>query len=410
MKVLHVSHRYWPCQGGAERYIQEMSERLVRDGHEVTVYTTDAYDLELFWRGGRRIARREEEHNGVRIRRFPVRHLPLHYLVTLGLSQVPSRKLDLLLHQPSPLVPDLQRADAADFDVVHTTSLPYNSILFAGYRLARQCGARLVTTPHMHIGEPGSGRAGRMFSRPAQMWLLAQSNLVIARTAREAGFLIQRGIARDRVRVLACGVNPECLAGGDAQRFRARHGLLSEEPIVFYVGTRAFDKGTPHLVEAMHRLWRSGHEARLVLAGASQPHFRRFWRSQPAEVRRRTLMLDAISETEKLDLLAAGTIFAMPSRSDTFGIVFLEAWTYGVPVIGADAGGIPDVITDGDDGFLIPFGDVDSLAVTIGRLLDDPALRRRLGAAGRHKTMTNWTWDRVFADLKSWYAPATVAV
>ncbi len=49
MKILHLSHRYWPARGGAERYMREISERLVRDGHDVTVYTTDAYDIELFW-------------------------------------------------------------------------------------------------------------------------------------------------------------------------------------------------------------------------------------------------------------------------------------------------------------------------------------------------------------------------
>src|SRR5579871_4621275 len=77
VNILQVCDRYWPCINGAERYVQETSERLVREDHSVTDYTTDAYDVALFWRRGfRRLARKWHEHKGVQIRRFPVRHLP----------------------------------------------------------------------------------------------------------------------------------------------------------------------------------------------------------------------------------------------------------------------------------------------------------------------------------------------
>jgi glycogen synthase len=407
VNVLHVCHRYWPGVGGSERYVQEISERLVREGHTVTVFTTDAYDVELFWRPGfRRVRPLEAEHNGVRIRRFPVRHLPLHLLVTFGLGFLPLRQIDLLVHQPSPLVPDLLRVDATGFDVVHTFSLPYNSLMYAGYRLARRSGARLITTPHVHTGEPGSKRVTQIYMRPAQRWLLAQSDILVARTQREAEYLRGQGFPSERLRVIACGINPPELAGGDGPRFRARHGLSASEPIVFYLGMQAFDKGTHHLVEAMRRLWQRGMRATLVLAGASQPHFRRFWRRQPRAVRERTVLLGPVSDEEKLELLAAGQIFAMPSRSDTFGIVFLEAWAYGVPVIGADAGGIPDVIAHDQDGLIVPFGDVPRLAASIARLLDDPDLRHRLGASGKDKMLRRWTWDALFEDIRALYACA----
>ncbi len=168
----------------------------------------------------------------------------------------------------------------------------------------------------------------------------------------------------------------------------------------------AFDKGTKHLVWAMRTLWRRGVKAKLVLAGASQPHFRRFWRRQPADVRAHTLVLDVVSEADKRDLLAAGQIFAMPSRSDTFGIVYLEAWAYGVPVIGAYAGGVPDVIAHAEDGLLVPFGDVRGLATSIERLLDDPLLRERLGSRGKAKTMQRWTWDALYPDIRALYVQA----
>jgi glycosyltransferase involved in cell wall biosynthesis len=405
VRILHVVQRYWPCGGGAERYFQELSERLVRDGHEVTVYTTDAYDLELFWRRGyRRVPVREEEHNGVRIRRFPVHHLPLHLPLTIGLSLfVPLRAVDLRYHHPSPLIPDMMRAPFEAFDVVHATSLPYNSVVYAGYRLALRGGARFITTPHLHLGEPGSRRMTGGYARRPQMWLIAQSDAVIAKTDIEADFLASRRVPRDRIHVIGNGINPGELDGGDGGRFRAAHRIAPDEPIVFYVGMKAYNKGTHHLVEAMRLLWSRGVRARLVLAGASQPEFRRFWRSQPPQVLESTLLLDYVPDQEKNDLLDAGQVFAMPSRSDTFGIVYLEAWYYSKPVIGAIAGGVPDVIADGQDGFLVAFGDVLALAERIQRLLADPALRDRLGRAGREKVGAHWTWDRVYRDLERLY-------
>src|SRR5437764_11707377 len=76
-RILHVINRYWPATGGAERHLQEYAERQAHDGHEVAVFTTCARDFEYFWdRRKRRVKRQREIHNGVRIERFPILHLP----------------------------------------------------------------------------------------------------------------------------------------------------------------------------------------------------------------------------------------------------------------------------------------------------------------------------------------------
>ena len=81
MRILHFVQRYWPARGGAETYLGEISGRLASEGHQVTVATTDAFDFELFWdRGRRRLAEPGGLHRGVRILRFPVRHLPVSQL------------------------------------------------------------------------------------------------------------------------------------------------------------------------------------------------------------------------------------------------------------------------------------------------------------------------------------------
>jgi glycosyltransferase involved in cell wall biosynthesis len=169
----------------------------------------------------------------------------------------------------------------------------------------------------------------------------------------------------------------------------------------------AYDKGVFHLVEAMRQVWAEGTSARLVLAGAVLEPMRRFWLGLPEECRQRILLLDGISEADKLDLLAAGDVFAMPSRTDAFGIVYLEAWSYAKPVIGAAAGGVPDVIQHEQDGLLVPFGDVPALAASIERLLRDPLLMRALGERGRAKVLAEYTWDKTFAVVNRLYEELT---
>jgi glycosyltransferase involved in cell wall biosynthesis len=90
-------------------------------------------------------------------------------------------------------------------------------------------------------------------------------------------------------------------------------------------------------------------------------------------------------------------MLVLPSRMDSFGMVLLEAWAHGKPVIAADAGGIPGVVEDGEDGILVPFGDVNGLAKAVRMLLEDEALNRRLGESGREKVATRYNWDHVTA-------------
>jgi glycosyltransferase involved in cell wall biosynthesis len=93
----------------------------------------------------------------------------------------------------------------------------------------------------------------------------------------------------------------------------------------------------------------------------------------------------------------------MPSRTDSFGIVYMEAWLCGKPVIGARAGGVPAVISDEQDGLLVDFGAVADLASKIKTLLVNPGLAARFGQAGRAKVLADYTWPVVFGKVYAVY-------
>jgi glycogen(starch) synthase len=96
-------------------------------------------------------------------------------------------------------------------------------------------------------------------------------------------------------------------------------------------------------------------------------------------------------------------VFALPSRSDSFGLVLPEAWANGVPCLAYRAGGIAWVVRDGMDGLLVRCGDVASLAAALVRLAGDPDLRRRLATAGRERTRHEFEWEDKFRLVRRVY-------
>lgn len=413
MNVLHVIQRYFPYVGGAELVFQELGKRLVLERHTVTVYTTDAWDLERFWRPDRRAVPLENElYEGVFIERFPVEYLPFSRLAFPAikrlmalLADLPGNPRPLLfrLARYTPYVPALDRAldvSVEPFQLVHTANISLDSAVCAAYRFARRRQIPFVLTPFLHLGEEHSAHVVRYYTLPHQVEMLKRADAVIVMTEREGKALAGLGVASARIHEIGAGVDEIALAGGDAEHFRLRYDIAG--PIVAYLGTAAYDKGTQHLVEAMTQVWRT-HEATLVLAGSQMSAFETWFNAQPDEVRSRTRVLGFIAEAEKRDLLAALDVLVMPSRTDSFGIVYLEAWLYDKPVIGARAGGVPDVIRDGENGFLVKFGDTDEIARRIIQLLDDPFLALELGQNGHALVQRSMTVEQQYTRLRDLY-------
>jgi phosphatidylinositol alpha-1,6-mannosyltransferase len=105
---------------------------------------------------------------------------------------------------------------------------------------------------------------------------------------------------------------------------------------------------------------------------------------------------------------AVGDVFAMPCRTrnggwdvEGLGIVFLEASATGLPVVAGNSGGAPDAVREGETGYVVDGQNVEHIAARITELLKDPALRARMGQAGRKWVQSEWTWDHSYARLKA---------
>ena len=174
-----------------------------------------------------------------------------------------------------------------------------------------------------------------------------------------------------------------------------------------FTGRKAEGKGIRLLLRAMKRVWEVHGGVELVLAGSATEFSRKVIGSEiarfPERMRRNIVNLDDFEESQKDSLYTDCDIFVLPSMVESFGIVFLEAWICGKPVIGCRTGPVASVITEEQDGLLVRCGNVEELAAAIMRLLRDADLRNKLGSKGREKVLKQYTWDKIVSRMEAIY-------
>ena len=406
-KILYVIHRSWPYMGGAERHFFEWVKSSRDKGYGVTIFTTDVWDIEYFHdRSKRRIEILEEELDGIKIKRFRVVSFPkvLQWKIGKFLSAIPSKFCTYAFGYPHIFLPGYlwkMLLMKERFDIVHAGVFPHLFLIYPALKYCKRMKVPAVCTPLIHLGEPHTSDGVPYYLTPKHFELLGMSNKITSNTSLEKALVESKGISVDRIQVIGPGVHPEETLGGIGQRFREKYGVKGQ--IVLQISTQTHDKGSPHLVEAVKHLWHKGIDVTVVLIGQIMTDFDNYFFKQPPEVYEKTLVLDYIDEQTKKDALDACDVFVMPSKADSFGIVYLEAWLYKKPVIGAYAGGVPEVITDGKDGFLIPFADIHMLSEYIRLLLEYPALANAMGQNGYQKVLRQYTWHRSCEKIQRLY-------
>lgn len=389
MRILMLTQSYAPIVGGVERVVEDLSSELVRRGHEVGVATLrqPGEDGEGADTG---VAGDPDLDPGVAI----------HPLGT-ATYRLPGVRLDQERRHAPPL-PDPETAlqlrrliRRQRPDVVHA----HNWLIHSYLPLDRRSGPALALSMHdyglicatkrfFHEGEPCSGPgpikcvrcAGSFYSSSPLGFGIAVSTLLSERhVRRHVDMLLPVSTAvRDLCRVEADEPHrvipnfirelPPVPADADA-----RLAALPAEPFILYFGDVTIDKGADLLVQAYRQL---EQPSPLVLIGRCfLPEL-----NQVPGVR----ALGAMPHALAMEALRRSLFTVVPSiLPEAFGLVALESAAAGKPIVAADIGGLRDVVVDGETGLLFEPGDAEAIAVALRRLLADPGLRERMGAAAR---------------------------
>ncbi|MBX9623880.1 MAG: glycosyltransferase family 4 protein, partial [Gemmataceae bacterium] len=329
------------------------------------------------------------------VHRYPLLRFPLRRYLLKAASLVPVRRWQCLTSPCNPVCPGMWRDAgryAGPLDAVHATAFPYSFPIVCGLRLARRRGVPFLMTPFLHLGDPDDprDRTRRQYTRPHLRWLLRQADRVFVQTRLERDVVTELGVPQERVVLQGLGVDPAECTGGDRHAARRAWGVGPDEVVVGHLANASVEKGTVDLLRAVERAWSTGSQFRVVLAGPEMPNFRAFWAGyRPKD---RITRLGVLTDPQKRGFFAGIDAFALPSRSDSFGLVLLEAWANGKPNLVYRAGGPAGLVRDGEDGLQARCGDVAELAAHLGRLSCETGLRHRLGEAGRARIDREFRW------------------
>ena len=306
---------------------------------------------------------------------------------------------------------DLSMADSASgADLVHSHTWYAN--------LAGHLASLLYGIPHVatvHSLEPlrpwkaeqlGGGYA--LSSWAERVSLVSASAVVAVSDGMRADVLsVYPEIPEERVRVIRNGIDTSEYAPDPRTDVLDKHGIDPSRPYVIFVGRITRQKGVPVLLRAAASLDPSaqlvlcagaadtpalGEEVATLVAGLQESRSGVIW------------IPEMLPKPEIIQLLSHALVFACPSVYEPLGIVNLEAMACATAVVASRVGGIPEVVSGGQTGLLVPPDDPASLADAINMLLRDPGRADAMGIAGRERAVTEFSWDAVAAQTAALYA------
>jgi phosphatidylinositol alpha-1,6-mannosyltransferase len=209
----------------------------------------------------------------------------------------------------------------------------------------------------------------------------------------------------DLVRVVPLGADHQAFRPGvDTRDVRARYGL-DHGRWLLSVARLTRHKGIDTTLQALARLRDRYPALHYAVVGTGEEREALAAEARELGVADRVRFLTGVPDRDLPALYNSAELYLgvsrlMEQRVEGFGISLAEASACGIPVVAGRSGGIPAAVRDGETGVLVDAENADAVAEAVGRLLDDPALRARLGAAGRRAVESHYNWDRVTADLR----------
>lgn len=286
-------------------------------------------------------------------------------------------------------IPDpLPLLESGSIKTIHFVGTGWDFIGFRLLHAARQRRLRFTVTPAVHPDSWGDDAI--------DIRLYRQADRVFCLSEHEGEHLIRKGVPEEKI--ARCGLPPMCRSDGDAARLR-QDLEIGSHPAVLFLGRRDSGKGYPALLEAWPQVIAVVPEAILLVAGPGGKEHESLKTRLPSPSIRDLGIPD---EQTKADALATCDVFCLPSAHESFGIVFVEAWSYGKPVISGTAPACRELIKGGNTG-LWADQNPETLAEKLIFLLRHPAEAKRMGEAGKMLQQTTYTVEAMLqTHLDAW--------
>jgi 1,2-diacylglycerol 3-alpha-glucosyltransferase len=377
LNILMISDVYHPRVNGVSTSIRTFRRELEQRGHNVTLIAPDYpphHDLDE------------------PVIRIPSRQLPLDPEDRLMSGKI-IRQMEVYLRE-------------SRFDLIHIQT-PF-AAHYAGTALARRLGLPVVETYHTFFEEylyhyipflPKS--LLRLAARRLSRYQCNRLDAMVVPSHAMLAALRQYGITTP-AEIIPTGIDLERFGSGDGAAFRRHYRIPADRPLLLFVGRVAFEKNIDFLLETLVRVKAELPQTLLVIAGEGPALGRLQRRAAALGLSGNVLFIGYLRKGEQLcDCYCAADAFVFASRTETQGLVLLEAMALGVPVVALAAMGTCDIL-NAQQGALIAQDDTADFAAQILRLLRDAEMRNRLSSEGR-QYIHQWTAGAMAERMLAFY-------
>ncbi|NRA03023.1 MAG: glycosyltransferase family 4 protein [Myxococcales bacterium] len=353
--VLNERDPAHPKAGGAEIHVAETFGRLAARGYEVTLAASSFAGCAP-----------RETIAGIEVRRLGA--LPLYYPRVAGLCALETRR------------------GRFDLVVECLNKVPFYSPVYSAAPVLALCHHLFGETAFMQVAWPIAA-AVWLAERAIPALYRRRPFVAISESSRDD--LARRGIPRERIRVIHCGIEAPKLEVDPARPAPDR---------VAYLGRLEPYKNVDLLLRAMARLAERFPRTEIVVIGRGSAQSELEALARELGIAERTRFMGFVSNAERNRLLAETRVCVCPSAKEGWGLTVIESNAVATPVVATDAPGLRDSVRPGETGFLVPEGDVEAFSTRIAELLDDDVLATRMSAAALAWS-GRFSWDRCASEM-----------
>ena len=386
MKILMLTWEYPPrIVGGIARVVNDLSKRLIKDGHDVYVVTYREGSAPYY-----------ENDKGVHVYRVD------NYMIN------PNNFIDWIMQLNFNMVAKVNEliAKGEKFDVIHAHDW---LVAYAAKTLKNSYDLPLVST--IHATEAGiNGGIHNEVQRYINdtEWMLTYESSEVIVNSKFMKNDLQRlfGLPYEKINVVANGINSTAYSGVEKDYDFRRQYAADNEKIILFMGRLVYEKGVQHLISAMPKILENYHDAKLVIAGKGGMLDELKAQVEAMGLGQKVYFTGYLNAKQVSKMYKCADISVFPSTYEPFGIVALEAMLAGVPTVVSDVGGLNEIVEHGVDGMKSYAGNPNSLADSILELLFNPQLCESISKKAKTKVKNEYSWTKIAQDTHFIYQKA----
>lgn len=386
MKILMLTWEYPPrIVGGIARVVHDLSHRLIKDGHDVTVVTYKEGNTPDF-----------EDDKGVKVYRIG------NYMIN------PNNFIDWIMQMNFNLVAKANEiiAKEGNFDVIHAHDW---LVAYAAKTLKNSYGTPIVATIHATEAGRNSGihdETQRYINDTEWMLTYEASEVIVNSNYMKNELQRLFGLPFEKINVVPNGVNLNLYSGIERDYEFRRQYAADNEKIILFVGRLVYEKGIQHLIAAMPKILEKYHDSKLVIAGKGGMIDELKAQVNAMGISNKVYFTGYLNSKQVVKMYKCADVAVFPSTYEPFGIVALEGMLSGTPVVVSDVGGLNEIVQHGENGMKSYAGNPNSLADSIISLLYDPALCMKVAKNAKAKVKAEYNWQKIAQDTHFAYQKA----